>query len=115
MTVKTTIITLGAGLILFLASCNRREQIPDNIMDTATMAAFLTEAHLIESYSYIFVENHYDSLKFQIDATYDSLFAKYNVTPAIYDTSLNYYSDHPQLLNDIYKRVAENLKGKEQQ
>ena len=75
------------------------------------MVRFLTEAHLIESYDYVVVQQHRDSLASQSTAAMDSLFAKYGITEADYDSSLNYYLKNPQMLEVIYERVVQNLKN----
>ncbi|MBR4175874.1 MAG: DUF4296 domain-containing protein [Bacteroidales bacterium] len=82
------------------------------MIDTATFASFLTEAHLINSYDYVVVAASRDSLGYQTGAAYDSLLAKYNITQADYDTTLAYYMNHPKTLEEIYRRVTENLRDK---
>lgn len=105
---KTILYTLCLVVVL---GCKEKTPIPSNIMDTATMVRFLTEAHLIESYDYVVVQQHRDSLASQSTAAMDSLFAKYGITEADYDSSLNYYLKNPQMLETIYERVVQNLKN----
>ena len=102
---------LSALCLVAFFGCKDKTQIPSNIMDTATMARFLTEAHLVESYDYVVVQSNRDSLALQSTAAMDSLFAKYGITEADYDSSLNYYLHNPQMLEAIYERVVQNLKN----
>lgn len=96
-------------LFILLCGCSSDPK-PDGIIDTATMTAFLTEAHLIESYDFIAVQPHRDSLAPRTAAATDSLLNKYGITAADYDSSLSYYLLHPKILEDIYSRVVNNLR-----
>ena len=103
-------ILLVTCLLTAFTSC-RHETLPEGIMDTATMAQFLTEAHLIESYDYVVVATNRDSLGWQTAAAYDSLFNKYNITQAQYDSSIAYYMSHPATFEAIYTRVVDKVKA----
>ena len=105
------IITISLFICLLAVSTGcKRESVPDNIMDTATFARFLAEAHLIESYDYSVVATNKDSLGYQSAAAYKTLLAKYNITQADYDSTLAYYMHHPKILEEIYTRTVEQLK-----
>ena len=104
-----TRILLVFCLLTAFSSCHQ-ETLPPNVMDTATMTAFLTEAYLIEGYAEASRIESPDSTEVIVHATYDSLYKKYHITPADYDSSLNYYVRHPQLMEDIYRRISENIK-----
>ena len=103
---KTSFLLL---LALLLASCSH-ERVPDNILDTATFTAFLTEAQIVEAYAYASTSEDPDTIAFYTRAAYDSLYVKYNITPNIYDTNLAYYVHHPKTMEEIYARVSHNLK-----
>ena len=61
---KRNIILDIALLLCTLAAFTgcRNKTIPENVIDTATFASFLTEAHLINSYDYVVVAASRDSL-----------------------------------------------------
>lgn len=82
---------------------------PPGVIDTATLTAFLTEAHLIEGYADARRVEDPDSTELIVQAAYDSLYNKYGITPTDYDSSLRYYLLHPQLMEDIYRRVSDNI------
>jgi hypothetical protein len=103
-----TRILLVFCLLTVFGSC-RQETLPPGVIDTATMTDFLTEAHLIEGYADARRVEDPDSTDIIVHAAYDSLYNKYNITPADYDSSLRYYLLHPQLMEDIYRRVSENI------
>ena len=105
---KHIVILLLVSLLPSVTGCHR-EVIPEGVIDTATMAAFLTEAHLIDSYDYIVTARDRDSLQGHTDGAYGSLFAKYGITAADYDSSMSYYVRHPKTFEEIYHRVYNNL------
>lgn len=104
-----TTATFTLCLMALFSSCHD-EQIPKNVIDSATMADFLVEAHLIDSYDYVLVSHGREAADTIVSAAYDSLFLKYNISLADYDTSIAYYTRHPQMLEDIYSRVAQRLR-----
>ena len=95
--------------LALLAACHS-EKTPDNLIDTTTMKSFLTEAHLIESYAETCSMQRPDSIQGIVESAYDSLYRKYDITPSAIDSSYDYYIRHPQLWEDIYARVTDNLR-----
>ncbi len=95
---------------MLLSACHRDEK-PHGIIDTATMVSFLTEAHLIEGYVDAANRVNADSAIFYAECAYNSLYAKYGISPNEYDSSIVYYVHHPELMEDIYSRVVENLRS----
>ena len=80
---KHTLLTVC--LLLAFSGC-RDKAVPDGVVDTATLARFLTEAHIIDSYDYTVASKNRDSLQHDVNAAYDSLYSKYGITKADYDT-----------------------------
>lgn len=74
------------------------------------MTQMLIDVHLIEgSRSGLRVLG--DSVS--VDVYYKSLFDKYDVTQAQYDSSFRYYSHYPAQMMDIYDVVIDSLKVRE--
>ncbi|NLN95078.1 MAG: DUF4296 domain-containing protein [Bacteroidales bacterium] len=72
------------------------------------MPLILTDVHLIEAVlSGKQMEKNMTAGLSQI--YYDSLFAKYNITRTVFDSSLYYYSQDPKSFNAIYDIVISNL------
>ena len=110
---KRSIITIVViGLLALMTSCRHNESVPDNVIDTATMAAIMTEYYLIEGYNYMIASRHPDSLGYQPRAAKDSLLRKYHISQADYDSSLVYYIQHPKVIDEIYTRVLQTLESK---
>ncbi len=74
-------------------------------MDEATFVDFLERAFLLEGYYSLETHYRFDSLQPEMIASYDSLMARYGITPEIFDTTINWYVRHP----DIYLRVQESV------
>lgn len=99
-------IVLFLCLAVSLSACHN-DVVPDDVVDTATLAQFLSEAHLIDSY-YNVADNR-DSAKTLVDAAYDSLYVKYGISKEQYDSTIAYYLRRPQMLEEVYSRVLDNL------
>lgn len=100
---------LAICMLLLFASC-RQQQAPQGVVDTATFAKFLTEAYIVQSYDNIVVSRNRDSLQHLTAAAYDSIYHKYGITRADYDSTVAYYLRHPKEYEEIYARVIANLK-----
>ena len=103
------LIIIIFSTLLLSTSCKHTE-LPEGVIDTATLADFLTEMHLIDGYNNTVVRENRDSLTFQVEAAYDSLFRKYNITTEQYDSTMAYYARNPEDLDAVYRRVIIRLK-----
>lgn len=113
---KTTILYISLALCLLATTAGcRRSEVSDFVVDTATFSDFLAEAHIVDSYSTAIAANNRDSLQPLVDAAYDSLYNKYGISKQQYDSTMNYYLRHPQLLDSIYNSVVRKLKAYYQQ
>ena len=83
----------------------------EGIIDTATLAAFTSEATLLEAYTEELSSQYPDSAEYYSKAGYDSLYSKYGITPEDYDSSIRYYFiNEPKNLQEVYGRVTERLR-----
>lgn len=93
-------------LIVLAASCNyeqRKYLIPvDQLVDV------LVDIHLADA---IALQNTPRYSGFELDSAilYQSVFNKYGVTRAMFDSTLNYYSARPEQFQAIYTRVTAKL------
>jgi|LSQX01.3.fsa_nt_gb hypothetical protein len=107
---KQLIITF-LPIIFLLFSCDSDKQKvvrPATLISKDSMPLILTDVHLIEAVlSGKQMEKNMTAGLSQI--YYDSLFAKYNITRTVFDSSLYYYSQDPKSFNAIYDIVISNL------
>lgn len=118
---KTNIIFLCC-IALFACSGKRNVIIPSTVLQEQKMAAVMTDIHLLEaalgtnflefkSKKQVAKKNDTITLsvKDQKDNLILELFKKNNVSPEEYKRSFVFYTAHPELLNEIYKLVINNL------
>lgn len=103
------VLRLIASTILLLAiftACTGDTEKPLEVLPEDKMAAILTDVHLIEGAKTgrkimgdtLFIETYYAKV-----------FSKHNTNLEDFNTSFEYYSRNPKIMNGIYERVVENL------
>ena len=92
-------------LFIFSVGCNS-DRVPEGVIPQEKMIGVLTDMHLADGYTSI-LDSYRDTI--EIASTYQSLYKKYNTDSAQVRNSLNYYSKHPKMLEDMYKVVTANL------
>ena len=105
----------AAGLILILLllfSCrdnSRRTIIPEK-----KFIAFLVDLHLVEALGN--QTKHDPDLVYHIDSAslYGSVFRKHNITLAMFDSTMFFYSLRPEKFQKIYNNVTAELKHREE-
>lgn len=93
--------------VVFSACSNR----PDGVMSQREMKTLLTDLHVLESMLMRDVKLAGDDRKQAY--YYNSLFQKYSITKADFDSSLVYYTKRPKQFERIYAGVLLNLKEME--
>lgn len=91
--------SLLAGLFL-LSACSSFETDRPPLPDS-TMASVLTEMHL--------AAERYDITKSVPPGIRDSIFVHFSVTEDEYETTLQYYSRHPEAFETLYNTVVDSL------
>ena len=94
---------------LLVFSCGQKPtpiMIPANIIQKEKMACILTDIHLEEAK--VKLRSLSDSAK-KDSLNFKKIFAKDTITKQQYEESLNFYIDHPELLNNIYQEVVNEL------
>lgn len=107
---KRIYATIIVCLAALTTSC-KHDHVPDNLIDTATMTAIMTEYYLIDGYDYIVASRRPDSIGYQSRAAKDSMLAKHNITQADYDSSLAYYINHPKVFDILFSRTMQRLES----
>ncbi len=97
------------GLSILLFSCGGDEEqvtIPADVLPKEKMAMVITDVHLAEAEA---------DLKTLPDSSstgkigFEKIYEKNQISKAQYDTSLSFYVDHPELLNEVYEIVLNEL------
>lgn len=92
---------------IFLLGCAEQERIPDHVLDKETFSELICDFTLAESAATLNVK----SVPFE---RFDSVYAfsplqDHKVTRAQFDTSLYFYSHHPELFKEVYALALEKL------
>lgn len=103
------------GLAWILTSCEpvegqRVKPAPEDLIPQETMTQMLIDMHLIEgarSGTRVLGDSA------SVDAYYDGLWRKYDVTQEQYDSSFRYYTQHPVEMMEMYDIVIDSLRLRE--
>jgi hypothetical protein len=101
----------GYCLLLLIAvlalSCGHRRY--GEVITPKKFVSVLVDIHLADG---IAVENMSHAKKSPLDSAslYGSVFNKYGVTRAMFDSTMSFYSEHPDDFQKIYNKVTAKLK-----
>ena len=103
------LFSIAASLSLFTQGCrNQAGKLPENVLDKQTMINLLTDMQLVEAA--LAVKQSRNAADPSVPRIYyDSLFAKYNITKAVVDSSLKYYGRQPEIFEELYAQVIIRL------
>lgn len=100
--------------IVILSGCSSTDStsIPDTVLSQEQMAKVMVDVHLLEATMNMNVPNPNNpsiTLPGNNLIPNADIFKKHNITKQQYDDSFFYYTQHPQLLVDIYQLVLNDL------
>ena len=99
--------TLPLFLLLTLFACNEAvETIPDNVLSKEDMVSVMVDIQLIEAALSI---NQSEEAKETAYYNYDSVLKQHNLSKEKFDESFKYYSEHPELMEQIYEEMLSEL------
>ena len=93
--------------ILFFSCGIGKDKVPDSVLPIDKMVQVQVGIHLLEA------EQGQRTIDQSLNGTdtisFQSVFKKENITKTQYDSSLIFYSAHPQLLDEVYDKVINEL------
>lgn len=101
-------------IVFFLISCssNQETKIPSDIIQPNKMSDVFLDIHLMQSH--IAQERIIDPYVLDsVNAFYNAIYKKHNITKAQYDSSLVFYSQNVTILDSIYDNMYAELKNLE--
>lgn len=105
-------VLMAPALFLFLgASCMEKDPAPDNLIPRGKMKEILTDMHYADAYA--FQEFRADSIYRAAAGMYLEIFEKYGVDTAEFNSSFNYYVEHPDVLDKMYQAMIDSLNARE--
>ena len=95
-------------LVFFLLSCgeNKTISIPTNILSKEKMAEVITDIHLAEAEASMRTVPDSSSKE---KLNFRKIFDKHSITKQQYEKSLSFYIEHPEILDEIYEQVLNEL------
>ena len=110
---NSRLLTLSAlcMLALAVAGCSH-SSVPDGVMSESQMVDFLEQAYLLEGFYAVETNYQYDTLRPQMSASYDSLFASSGVTREMFERSVEWYAHHADRYERVYDSVLARIDRK---
>ena len=103
-------------MIVFVFSCGDDEKsivIPSDIMNKDDFSSLITDVLILEGYNSRVAR--LDTTGIKMSYLYNDLFDDYNISKAEFDKSYNFYSEHPELMKEIFELSEKKFKLKEDQ
>ena len=101
--------------LLILFSCSEKQNTDENIISKEKFTNILEKIHLVESEFQLNKINNTERYKNKLSSDYQEIFSEYNVSKTDFENTLQYYSERPELLENMYEEILSNLKEKRTQ
>ena len=94
--------------LFLLIGCDRKEEMPEGLLDRETFTQVLTEAQVIEARvnQELVIEKRSAIAK---DRYYEEIFERYNTDEEQFKRTFEFYSERPEELRAIYEEVLTEL------
>ena len=97
-------------LACLLFSCsNSEEKIPENILSKTAFATILKEIHLEEASFELNKTKNMETAKIELVNAYFNIYNKNQISEKDFKETLDYYSENPEKLEQIYTNILEQL------
>ena len=95
--------------VLLLACTAPETKIPTGILSETEFRNMLKEVHLAESAFELNKNNGLENAKNTLSNSYQSIYKEYDTDNSTFNKSLEYYVKHPEILEEIYSTILEQL------
>ena len=97
-------------LACLLFSCSdSEEKIPENIFPKTAFETILKEIHLAEASFELNKTKDMENAKIELYHDYFNIYKKNKISEEDFKETLNYYSENPEKLEQIYTNILEQL------
>jgi len=98
--------------VLIFSSCVKKSvEIPKGVLTREELVPVLVDIHLGQAA--VGIQQARDSMRFSMADYSAYIFRAHHITKDQYAQSLSFYSNHPEMLNDIYQEVINELSRKQ--
>jgi hypothetical protein len=99
------------ALTIFFSCSKKAVDIPDDILKKDKMVSVLVDIHFAQAA--VGVNQFSDSIHYTLNDYTSAIFNIHHITRAQYDSSLAFYTANPELLDEIYTDVINELSKKQ--
>ena len=96
--------------LLLLTAC-QKNKLTEGVLDEQRMINVLADLSVIDGYMSSLM--YTDTLRIEGRSYYATVYKNHNISKAVFDKSLKYYSNQPVLLDSMYSKVTRKLEAKE--
>lgn len=105
------IILVFISVVIFFSSCSKSAvKIPEDIIPKDSMVFIMMDVHIAEAGVKSLPA---DSLMINTKTYYEFIYKKHHITEEQFQKSLRYYTYNPELLQEIYTKITEEMSKKE--
>jgi len=104
-------IVISILSVLLVACTSSKIEIPTEILSETGFTDMLKEIHMAEAAFELNKSKGLENAKNTLANSYQSIYKKYDITDSTFSKSLEYYAKHPEILEEIYSTVLEQLTG----
>lgn len=102
-------IYLSIFIYLLSACVTSEDKIIENILPQAAFVTILKEMHLAEATFELNKAKGIENAKSELANSYFDIYKENQISEESFKKTLNYYSENPEKLNQIYTNVLEEL------
>jgi hypothetical protein len=107
-----TICLYFLGAIVLFSSCGKKTiSIPKDVLSKEELVPILVDIHIAQAYTGMSQLN--DSARLSLQDYTGYIYKIHHVTEDKYKNSMTFHSLHPELLNEIYEEVINELSKKQ--
>ena len=105
-------LNITCATLFLVCSCNKKAvEIPKGILTKQELVPVLADMHLAQAAAGL--NQFSDTARYNLNEYSDAIFKLHHISKEKYDSSLSFYSSHPDLLDEIYQEVINELSKKQ--
>ena len=100
------------SLTVIIFSCNKpKTVIPAGVLTEKEMIPVLTDVHIAQAAATAFDPK--DTSAYTMDELLDAILRNHHIERTVYDSSISFYTRHPELMKAMYDEVINELSKKQ--
>lgn len=112
LNIKRIPLCIIVGILAF-GACSDKDRVPEGVLEKEKMVNVLSDLYLAEQkINSIGVKR--DSLKQIFEAVRTKIFAEAGTSDSVFKRSMDYYMEHPQIMESLYTSLIDSLNLQEQ-